>query len=82
MINMDFTKIAYHATDNDVRIYMETSNGIQMNNKDYSKVEMDLLIGSLVSKTMLVIKLSASAFTRFCNYKYLLLLNFQRIVQN
>lgn len=80
MINMDFTKIAYRATDNDVRIYMETSNGIQMNNKDYSKV--DLLIGSLVSKTVLVIKLSASVFTCFCNYKYLLLLNFQRIVQN
>lgn len=39
MINMDFTKIVYQATDNDVRIYMETSNGIQMNNKDYSKVD-------------------------------------------
>lgn len=40
MINMDFTKIAYRATDNDVRIYMETSNGIQMNNKDYSKLQV------------------------------------------
>jgi len=38
MINMDATKIAYHATDNDVKIYMETSNGVQLNNKDYNKV--------------------------------------------
>lgn len=38
MINMEATKIAYHATDNDVKIYMETSNGVQLNNKDYNKV--------------------------------------------
>lgn len=38
MINIDATKIAYHAMDNDVKIYMETSNGVQINNKEYNKL--------------------------------------------
>lgn len=36
---MDAAKIAYHATDSDVKIYMETSNGVQVSSKDYSKVD-------------------------------------------
>lgn len=56
MINMDATKIAYHATDNDVKIYMETSNGVQLNNKDYNKVV--LLLFSLKKCFLKMISLS------------------------
>ena len=40
IVNMQASKVKYHTSENDVRIYMETSNGIQKGGKEYNKVSM------------------------------------------
>lgn len=40
-VNIDASKVAYHTSENDVKIYMETSNGIQKSGKTYSQVRRD-----------------------------------------
>ena len=40
IINIESSKVQYVATGNDVKIYMETSNGVQRAGKEYNKVSL------------------------------------------
>ena len=53
-INIDASKVAYHTSENDVKIYMETtSNGVQKGGKEYNKVRhKNKLLVTMVTKNL------------------------------